>query len=742
VIQSEQAALPERDIDMLPNPTGPTIALGRAPQRVSGIATLAVIGAIAGAAAADPPPAPDLPTIVVTATRVAQPSFDLPIAVDSVGQDAIRAGQLQVNLSESLGRVPGIVVQNRQNYAQDLQISSRGFGARSTFGVRGIRLFVDGIPASQPDGQGQVSNFDLGSAQRIEVMRGPFSALYGNASGGVIAIFTEDGKPGTALDMTAIYSSDDTQRYQLKLSGEQDGFNYVADIAQFHTGGARDHSRADRPNFNAKLRYSFDDGSRLTFLANAVDVWAEDPLGLTRAQYDANPRQAGINAVAFNTRKSVDQEQFGLVYTRDLGDHDALSAMVYGGNRGVVQFQAIPVATQTPPSSPGGVIDLAIGYVGTDLHLTDRRTIAGMKLQVTVGVTYDDLDEVRQGYQNFIGQNFIGRTLGVRGALRRNENDAVAELDPYLQAQLEPDERWLIEAGVRNSRVKVTSHDHYIVPGNGDDSGNVTYRATTPAAGVTYRAAPDLNLYVSYGQGFETPTLNELAYRSTGGTVTGLNLGLRASRSDNYEIGVKSRLGDHFKLNAAAFHIETNGELVIQANTAGRSVYQNAGRTTRDGVEIGLNGALGGGFEVAAAYTYLRATYADRFTACPGLPCVPTVIPAGNRIPSIPLHAAYAELSWNDPSSGFSAALEGRYEGRVFVDDPNSDSAPAYFTANLRAGLEQAFGDWRLKEFVRVDNLADRKYAGSVIVNESNGRFFEPALGRSAYFGVSARYGW
>ena len=682
-------------------------------------------------------PRTDMETIVVTATRVGQSSFDLPIAIDSVDQAAIQDGQLQVNLSESLARVPGIVVQNRQNYAQDLQISSRGFGARSTFGVRGIRLFVDGIPATQPDGQGQVSNFDLGSAARIEVMRGPFSALYGNAAGGVIAIFTEDGKPGTALDATAETGSFGLRRFAVKLSGEQDGFNYVVDAADFHTAGSRDHSRADRPDFNAKLRYSFEDGSQLTFLANAVAISAQDPLGLTRSQFTASPTLAGTGAIAFNTRKSVDQEQFGLAYRRTLGDNDTLDAIVYGGNRSVTQFQAIPLSTQASPASPGGMIDLANGYEGTDIHVTDTRHLGEAKLQVTAGLSYDGLDEGRTGYLNFVGP-----VQGVQGALRRNEADSVFAFDQYLLAQLEPDSNWLIAAGLRNSRVLVSSHDHYIVPGNGDDSGDVAYHATTPAGGITYRPRTWLNLYATYGKGFETPSLNELAYRSTNATVPGLNFGLKASRSDNYEIGVKSEIGENFRLTLAGFHIDTTNELAIEQNTAGRSVYQNVGRTSRDGVELGLNGKFGDGFGVAAAYTYLRAIYADTFKSCPGLPCVLRVIPAGNRIPSIPRNAAYAELSWADEPSGFSVAVETRYESRVYVDDPNSDSAPAYFTASLRTGFEQAVGDLRLKEFIRLDNLADRKYAGSVIVNESNSRFFEPAPGRAAYFGLSAHYGW
>jgi iron complex outermembrane receptor protein len=674
-------------------------------------------------------------TIVVTATRVAQPSFDLPVAIDTVSQSDIQSGQLQINLSESLSRVPGLVVQNRQNYAQDLQISSRGFGARATFGIRGMRIYVDGIPATQPDGQGQVSNIDLGSARQIEVLRGPFTALYGNSAGGVISVFTEDGKPGTELNTAIEYGGFETIRGAMKVSGEQDGINYVADLADFRTGGSREHSAAERGNFNAKIRFTLDDVSDLTLVANAVRISAQDALGLTRAQFNADPAQAGTGALMFNTNKTVDQEQTGLNYSRTLGDNDTLQAIVYGGHRAVSQFQAIPLTTQASPASPGGVIRLDEAFGGGDVHLTDRREFAGMKLQVTAGLTDDSLGEGRKGYQNF-----IGGLIGVQGALRRNEWDHVNAFDQYIQAQLEPDMHWLFEAGVRNSQVKIGSHDSYVVPGNGDDSGGVTYRATTPVYGVTYKLNPALNLYASYGKGFQTPTLDELAYRSTDGTVTGLNLGLRPSRSDNYEIGMKSFIGDWGRLNAMAFHIDTVDELAVQQNTAGRSVYQNVGATRRDGVEIGASGQWGNGFGTALAYTWLKAVYATPFTSCPGLPCVLTIIPAGNRIPGVPQDSGFAELSWQDQPSGFGVALEARQESRVYVNDPNSDAAPSYFTANLRMTLEGDVGNVRMKGFVRVENLLDRKYAGSVIVNESNGRFFEPAPGRAFYTGLSARY--
>src|SRR5665213_2058137 len=314
----------------------------------------------------------ELDPIVVTATRVAEASLDLPVSIDVVGSDAIHRGQMQVNLSESLITVPGVSVQSRQNYAQDLQISIRGFGARSSFGVRGVRLYSDGIPGTMPDGQGQFSQFDLGSADHIEVLRGPFSALYGNSSGGVIAIFTADAAPGFELGSTLEYGSLDTQRYSALVGGDAGPENYLIDISHFQTDGYRRHSEAQRNLLNGKVRVKLDDVSQVTFIANAVETpFMQDPLGLTTAQVVADPMQAGTGADTFNTRKALAQEQLGLTYERAFGEHDSLVAMVYSGHRQTTQFQSIPQATQQISTSPGGVIDLARNYDGTDVHFTD-----------------------------------------------------------------------------------------------------------------------------------------------------------------------------------------------------------------------------------------------------------------------------------------------------------------------------------------------------------------------------------
>nr|WP_019140973.1 TonB-dependent receptor [Noviherbaspirillum massiliense] len=677
-----------------------------------------------------------LEPVVVTATRIGQPGFDLPLSIDVIGAETIQQNNPMVNLSEPLVRVPGVVVQNRQNYAQDLQVSSRGFGARSTFGVRGVRLYADGIPATMPDGQGQTSHFDLSSAERIEVLRGPFSALYGNSSGGVISVFTENGKPGLALSPYVQFGSYGTRHYGFKVSGQQGNINHVEDVARFDSDGYREHSAVRRDRANVKLRITPDADSSLTMVANAVRmVDVQDPLGLSRAQFEADPRAADPNALAFNTRKSVRQHQFGLNYERILDAANSVTAVLYGGERSTLQYQAIPVAAQTAPTSAGGVIDLARQYGGLDLRWTYQGTWAGRPLQWTAGISYDDLNEDRRGFENFVdGQ------LGVKGRLRRNEDNRAWNFDQYLQAQWEPAARWLLLAGVRNSSVHISSDDHYIAPGNGDDSGSAGYHALNPVLGATYRLNREVNLYASYGKGFETPTLNELSYRPGAPAAAGFNFGLKPARSENVEVGVKARIASRVRASLAVFHIDTEDELVVLSNTGGRAVFQNAGKTRRDGIELLVDGNWNNGIGTLLSYSLLRAVYADPF--CSGPCSASTQVPSGNRIPGVPRQTAYGELSWRHPASGFSTALEGKYVGKVYVDDVNSDAASAYFTANLRFGLEQQAGRWQLREFARIDNLADRQYIGSVIVNEGNRRFFEPAPGRNYTVGVTASYGW
>ena len=680
------------------------------------------------------PPVPELKPVVVTATRVEQDALLVPAAIDRIDASDLHRAQPGIQLSESLQRIPGVVARDRQNDAQDLQISIRGFGARATFGVRGVRLYTDGIPATMPDGQGQVSHFSLESADRIEVLRGPFSALYGNASGGVIALYSTP--PPTRPQFTAgvVAGDDGLVRASGWLRGPWrtvDG-GYSLDAAHVDSTGYRDHSASRRDSGQALLRGTPSSTTGYTLLANSLDLQADDPQGLTMAELGGDRRAASTGALLFDTRKSVRQRQLGLRIEHGFGATQRISITTYTGKRQTAQMLSVPVAAQANPLSGGGAIDLDRDYGGVDARL--RWSSQGLRqpLALTFGIQHDVSDEARRGYENFIGDQ-----LGVRGKLRRDERDRVTGSDQYLQLEWQPGERWRVNLGARHSVVRFASRDFYITADNPDDSGSLDYTHTSPVAGVLFRATPWLSLYANAGSGFETPTFNELAYRSDG--RSGLNDTLRAATSSNIEAGLRVRRGG-IAMSTALFRSRTSDELVVAANQGGRSVYANAGQSQRQGLELSLSGALASHWHVALSYTLLDARYRSGFLLCASTPCLQPdlLVPAGRRIPGLSRQFSWGEVRWQ-ASDALDVALEARFVDRVFANDANTAAAPAYTRVDLGVERRLRTGSIDWTGFVRIDNLFDRDIVGSVIVNDSNGRYFEPAPGRSWTVGLSAR---
>ena len=679
------------------------------------------------AGAADPATV-TLDSVVVSGSRIEHNSFDLPAAVDVVDAARIGADQGKVNASEALAAVPGITVQNRQNYAQDLQISSRGFGARSAFGVRGIRLVADGIPASMPDGQGQAATFNLDRAERIEVLRGPLAVVYGNHAGGVIQLFTPDGKGRPSIEGGLVAGSNNTWKADVSAQGEVAGLGYVIDTSHFATDGYRDHSKADRDQSMVKLTYKPTEDGKLTLIANTFKQNAEDPQGQSWAGYQANPRSVAQPAIDYNTRKSIDHTQGGLTYEHRFGEQ-LVQLSAYVGQRSTIQYQSIPRANQiVPPAknaiSSGGIIDFDRDFAGGSARWIGRFQLAGGKLTTTVGVDYEQSTDDRRGYENF-----IGTTLGVKGALRRLEEDRVYSFDQYAQAEWQG-ERWTFSGGVRHSHVDFNVDDRYL--SNGNDSGSVSYDKTTPTVAAMYRLTPAVNLYASAARGFEAPTFNEMFYSSGGGTF---NFGLKPSTSTHYEAGLKAFVGNDTRLDVAVFQIKTDNEMVVLSSSGGRTAYQNAGPTTRRGLEVALDSRWANNLSTRVAYTGLDASYDEAFTS--------NLVPvhAGSKLPGVPAQTLFGELAWKHPASGFHAAVEGIARSKVYVEDSNTkQAAPAYAIANVRFGIDRQYGDLNLRTFLRFDNIFDRQYVGSVIVGDGNNRFYEAAPGRTWLAGISARY--
>lgn len=671
-----------------------------------------------------------LDTIVIQATRTDRERLTTPASVYYLNQE--QDNSMNVNLSETLKGVPGLQLNNRENYAQDLQISMRGFGARSSFGVRGVRLYVDGIPATMPDGQGQTSNIDLNSLDHIEVLGGGFSSLYGNSSGGTILTTTREGQGADSIELGHSAGSQNKGQTKLVLQGGSENASepsYVISSSYFDTNGYRDHSSAHKVLHNAKLTWDLEDGSKINWMNNYVKIAADDPGGLTREQWKVNPRQVATNVLLYNARKDIEQLQTGLTWNKPINDQHELYGMAYWGQRAVTQYQSIPRTAQGGVNHAGGVIDFDRNFYGTDLRWTGKDILPNTKL--IAGVAVDAMTEDRKGYQNFLGDR-----LGVKGELRRDEDNTLWNLDPYLQASYHFAPDWTLDAGLRYSNVHFKSTDKFLA--NGDNSGKTDYHKFLPSAALSWQIFPELMTYVSYAQGFETPTFTEMSYPAN--TAENRSFSLKAAESEIYEIGLKSAniLGD---FTVAIFHTQTENDIVSAENDNGRSTFRNADKTLREGVELSWNKNLWRDLTAQASYSYIDATFdAD----IPELrndegEVVVSRIASGNYIPGIAKNQAFLSLGWK-PEKGLHAGLDVRYSDKIYVNDLNSDTAPSYTVAGANVGYHWKMQDWAVNTFARVDNLFDKDYSGSVIVNESSrpeGRYYEPAEGRNWSAGLS-----
>ena len=701
------------------------------------LAALTTFGANAQA------PTTQLDPVVISAERSRQTTFDAPAAISAVTRETIEAAGPQVNLSEALNRVPGITVLNRQNFAQDLQLSIRGFGSRSTFGIRGVRLIVDGIPATMPDGQGQASNIALTSAGRIEVLRGPLAQLYGNAAGGVVQVFTDLDTVRPTTSVTTSFGPYGQQKAGLKFAAGGPTDAVSLDASAFHTDGFRAHSNARRDQLNGKWQHDVSADTRFSLVVNSLDQPVSlDPLGLNAAQFrDKAPGNSFyLAALAQDPRKTVLQQQIGTVLEQRLGESTQLTARVYFGQRDLDNALSIPrppSTAQTFTTASGGIVVFSRSYQGLGVQLSHTFKLdGGQALRLVGGVDFDESDEDRRGYIN---------NLGVRGALKRDERNRADNRDAFIQASFDLDSQWTATAGLRSSHVRFRSQDYFTAPANPaivgdlpnpDDSGSLNYSATSPVLGLSWHAAPTLNVYANAGQGFETPTFTELSYRPVG---TGLNTDLRASKSRHAEIGAKWKYAGAQRLDVALFDIATRDEIVVDTNTNGRSTFKNAGKTVRRGVEFSHVGQLAESLRSTLSVTLLRARFASDFVSGSGT--TPNVF-SGYHLPGTPERNLYAELAWAPAGAwaGFNGAVEVVRTDKLYVNDTNTDAAPASTVLNLRAGFKQTAGVWQFSQLVRLDNATDRYYAGSVIVNEGNSRFFEPAMPRNWLLSLSARY--
>ncbi len=682
-----------------------------------GLATLAAVPARAAGTPAAPARAASAPISMLSAVTVKGIAYGahavaLPSTVSVLGRRALTRGQPQVNLSESLGQVPGLVVQDRQNYAQDLQIAIRGFGADAPFGVQDVYMTLDGIPLTMPDGQGQSQIIDLPTIGAIKVIKGPFAALYGNAAGGVIEAYTRDAPVPPAVSLrywTGPWGSHQTTLVGGGRSGKVDG---LVGLTDFSTDGWREHSAANRKQLNAKLHYRASDDTQFTLVMNALNQDALDPAGLTRKELQLNPRGVDPSILAYDTRKTVRNRQVGLVWRQRLSPDDNLQVSVYDGTRRIVQY--LPFSGSFGKSA-GGVVDLHDYFGGTTAQYAHSGSLAGRPITVAAGVDYGRENEYRKGFVN---------DFGSATALRNDQFNTVDNTAEYAQAHWDLTDRLAVSGGVRHDQVRFDSAnaaDAPFAPGTG---GGASYGSTDPVVGLLYRLDAHTRLYADYGHGFVTPTFYQLAYRPDGSP--GLNFALQPMHLRNTEIGLRSQWG-RVRLDASAYYVTTDNQIVVDTSTGGRTTYANAGKTRRYGTDIALTAALPRHLQARLAYSAIDV----RFDGGPF---------NGKFLPGVPRQQLYAALTWAPPLAGalhgFYTTVQALLRAHVYVDNANSDAAQGYGVVNWVAGLRQSRGHWRLSEFVRVDNVLDHSYIGAVVVGDTNGRFFEAAPGRNTMVGA------
>lgn len=658
-----------------------------------------------------------LEEIIVTATMLERTLANTPAAVSVVTEDDIQGARQQLALDESLSRVPGLFMQNRYNFAQDLRLSIRGFGARGQFGIRGVKVLVDGIPETLPDGLGSVDSIDLGATSQIEVIRGPSSALYGNASGGVISLTSEGGRPDPFVQMRVAAGGFGFEKSQLKLGGETEKLNYLISISDQELDGFRAQSRYENKLLTGRFDVDLGRDRNLLTVVNFTDQPVSDDPGGLQTATPPDPRAAAPNNVAFNAGESLEQQRLGFVYTMPAGERGTLRARNYYVWRDFGNL--LPTQNQ-------GIVDLERDFVGGGVSYTYDGFWLDRPNRFVTGVDFDDQSDDRLRYDNL---------NGVRGPLSFNQNEHVKSAGVFLQNELSISERVQLSFGVRYDQVEFEVTDRWF--GNtsaanpsGDDSGSTKFTRTSPMAGLVVEINDDLNFYTTYSSAFETPTTTEFALPTGAG---GFNDSLMPQIAKNLEVGLRGAIGDNQRYEVALFSIDVEDELIGNEIPAspGRFFYTNAGETSREGVEFSWIANPTDRIKTTVSYTYSDFEF-KQFAETAG-------DRSGNVIPGTPENLLFAEFSYRAPRGWFVAA------DALYVDDQFGDSANAvlvsdYTLASLRMGYDIELATVMLSPFIGVNNLSDEAYTANVRINAAFNRYFEPGPGRNGYGGITVNW--
>jgi iron complex outermembrane receptor protein len=692
------------------------------------VALAASIARVASAQQGGPPPAqPTLPPVEVTVTRdAARPTLELPFALSRVVPDSSRPSLRHVSFDEMLLALPGVSVANRNNPTQDPRISIRGFGARSAFGVRGVRVVRDGIPLTLPDGQTPIDYLDLESVGRIEVIRGSAGSLYGNAAGGVVEVRTADPPSDVVAGRVTGYGgSYGLKRWAGAAGGTSGAIRYQGDLSRTEQDGFRRYARQQSTGGTARAMWSRA-SSELALTYTGYDTpTAQNPGALTAAEMARDPRQADPAQIRKGARKAVTQSQLGLTGSRRTTSGLEASASAYFGWR-----------TLDNPLT-FAIVDVDRTTSGAGARVTAPVRMLGLEHRLSAGVDAQFQDDDRR---NFANCNFVPPLAAPtascpvlareRGTVQLDQRERVSGIGPFVRDEIAFADRYRLTLGARADVVKFRVDDRLIAGTNPDDSGERTLRAVSPLVGLVVRLGTLHAAYANVSTAFETPTATELANKPDGSA--GINPSLDPQYATTAEAGLKGAVFGRVRYDASLFATRVKDELIPfeVPGGAGRRYFRNAGSTRRRGGELGLAATLGMA-TLGASYSYSDFFFTDYVVGPNDF--------SDSRIPGVPNQQlqGYATWSWRE----WFATVEGQTAGGMYMDDANTLRAPSWEVMNARVGGRVAIGTLSLAPVVAVSNLFDRAYAGSIVINAAAGRYFEPSPGRTIYAGLTVAVG-
>ena len=656
-----------------------------------------------------------LEPVTVTSTRMERPLADIPAAVTVVNADSNLRGQTRLQLDESLNRVPGLYLQNRYNFAQGLRLSSRGFGSRAPFGVRGLRLNVDGFPETLPDGQSQLDSIDLFAVEQLTVLRGPSSLFYGNATGGVVDITTQSGKTrNDSASVSVIGGNHGLKQANVQTSGRHDQGQHALSLTALDYQGFREQSEIRKYQFTGQAGWDLADTRTVTVFLTAMDTpVAQDPGGLTRQQAHQDRQQASRFASLLDAGQQVDQQRLGLHYRDDDFVNGRLNARAFISQRDFRQQLPFPGSS---------LIDYHRLFYGARLDYTLPFTVLTLPHRLLVGVDMDRQQDDR-------GRRAVSPTGNITAVTADEEQQASAD-GIFLQLDSHLSDRLMLTIGGRADRLRMTIDDALLTDGN--DSGRREFEENSYSAGLSWQVSPAHTLYTTISSAFESPTFTELANPSGSG---GFNPALEPQTALNREVGARGTLGERLFYEAALFRVDVEDE-ITPYQIDGRTFYQNAGKTRRDGLELGLEHATTDRLTLSLSWTWSDFRFQEFFDT------QQNVDVSGNRLPGIPQHQLFAQVDWQ-AESGLFASVESILGSHRYAENTYRTRVGSQVLVNLRGGKAWKLNQQTLTLFAGINNLLDRDYYSNLRINANSDRpvenrgYFEPGPGTTYYSGIT-----